>query len=81
MNLQILIVTFVVLTAFQCQYNKQVEEDALDVFDDKGESLELKTFAVGKVENGDLYRIVCTDTLRALPIGKINFRRFSLKNL
>ena len=60
MKLQILIVTFVVLTAFQCQFNKQVEEDALDVFDDKGESLELKTFTVGKVGHGDLYRKVCT---------------------
>ena len=60
MNLQILIATFVVLTAFQCHYNKQVEEDALDVLDDKGENLELKTFAVGIVGNGDLYRKVCT---------------------
>ena len=60
MNLQIFIVTFVVLTAFQCQFNKQVEEDALDVFDDKGESLELKTFTVCNVGNEDLYRKVCT---------------------
>ena len=56
MNLQILIATFVVLTAFQYLCNKQVEEDALDVFDDKGESLELKTFTASKVGNGALYR-------------------------
>ena len=60
MNLQILIATFVVLTAFQYLCNKQVEEDALDVFDDKGESLELKTFTASKVGNGALYRKVCT---------------------
>ena len=61
MYLQILIATFVVLTAFQYLCNKQVEEDALDVvFDDEQGNLGLKAFAVGTVGNGALYRIVCT---------------------
>ena len=60
MNLQILIATFVVLTAFQSHYNKQVEEDALDVLVDEGKNLELETFAVSKVGNRALYRRVCT---------------------